>query len=76
LRQRAMALLAVGAVALALIGVGAPWLQRTGVGQLTALMLSSVGYAAAIGLIVWLWPELAGLSRAQIVHGIRSLRRT
>jgi O-antigen/teichoic acid export membrane protein len=76
LRRRVTALLAVGAAALVLIGVGAPWLQRTGMGQLTALILSSVSYAAAIGLMAWLWPELAGLSRAQIVHGIRSLRRT
>jgi O-antigen/teichoic acid export membrane protein len=74
--RRAIALLAVGAVAVALIGVGAPWLQRAGLGQLTALMLSSFGYAGAIGLMVWLWPGLAGLSRAQIEHGMRSLRRT
>ncbi len=76
LGRKALALLAVGAVALLLIGIGAPWVQRAGIGQLTALLLSSVSYAVAIGLMVCLWPQLAGLSRAQIVHGIRSLRRT
>jgi O-antigen/teichoic acid export membrane protein len=73
LGRRIVALLAVGAVALVLIGVGGPWLQRAGMGQLTALMLSSFAYAAAIVLTVWFWPGLAGLSRAQIVQGIRSL---
>jgi O-antigen/teichoic acid export membrane protein len=75
LRRRAIALLAVGAVAVVMIGVGGSWLQRAGAGQVTALMLSSLGYAAAIVLMVWFWPGVAGLSRAQIVHGIRSLRR-
>ncbi|MGB6356492.1 MAG: hypothetical protein WBF21_21160, partial [Steroidobacteraceae bacterium] len=76
LGRRAMALLAVGAAGLGLIGFGAPWLQRAGMGQVTALLLSSAGYAAALGLMIWLWPELAGLNRAQIVHGMKSLRRT
>ena len=76
LGRRAVGLFAIGATAVVLIGAGVPWLQRSGMGPFTALMLSSLGYAAAILLMVWLWPGLAGLSRAQIVHGVRSLRRT
>jgi hypothetical protein len=76
LGRRAVALLAVGTVAFVLIGIGAPWVQRAGMGPLAALSLSSVSYAVALGLMLWLWPELAGLSRTQIVHGIRSFRRT
>jgi O-antigen/teichoic acid export membrane protein len=75
LGRRALAVLAVGAAAAVLIGAGGRWLQRAGVEQLKALMVCSVGYAAVIVLMIWLWPGLAGLSRAQIVRGIGSLRR-
>jgi O-antigen/teichoic acid export membrane protein len=73
--RRAIVLLAVGGAAAVVIGAGGPWLQRAGVEQLKALLACTVGYAAVIVMMVWLWPGLAGLSRAQIVRGIRSLRR-
>jgi O-antigen/teichoic acid export membrane protein len=76
LRRRALALLAVGAAAAVLIGYGSPWLQRAGLAPLTALLVCSVLYGAAIVLMVWFWPGLAGLSRAQILQGMRKLRRT
>ncbi len=75
LGRRALGLFAIGTTAVVLIGAGMPSLQRAGIGQLTALMLSSFGYGIAILLLVWFWPGLAGLCRAQIVHGVRSLRR-
>jgi O-antigen/teichoic acid export membrane protein len=75
LGRRALAVLAVSADAALLIGAGRPWLQRAGMAQLNALVVCSVGYAAAIVLMVWLWPGLAGLSRAQVSRGIRLLRR-
>jgi O-antigen/teichoic acid export membrane protein len=75
LGRRAVVLLAVGGAAAVLIGAGGPWLQRAGMEQLKALLVCTVGYAAVIVMMVWLWPGLAGLSRAQIVRGIRSLRR-
>jgi O-antigen/teichoic acid export membrane protein len=75
LGRRALALLAVGAAAAILIGAGDPWLRRAGMEQIEALIVCSVGYAAVIALMIWLWPGLAGLSRAQIVRGIRSLHR-
>jgi O-antigen/teichoic acid export membrane protein len=75
LGRRAIVLLAVGGAAAVLIGAGGPWLQRAGMEQLKALLVCTVGYAAVIVMMLWLWPGLAGLSRAQIVRGIRSLRR-
>jgi hypothetical protein len=75
LGRRALAVLAVGADAAVLMGAGRLWLQRAGVQQLEALLVCSVGYAAVIVLMVWLWPGLAGLSRAQILRGIGTLRR-
>jgi hypothetical protein len=73
MRRKGLAVLAVGTAAAATIGAGAPWLQREGMERLNALIACSVVYAAAIALMVWIWPGLAGLSRAQIVRGIRSL---
>ena len=75
LGHRALAVLAVGAAAGVTIGAGSPWLQRAGMGQLEALVVCSIGYAAVIVLMVWLWPGVAGLSRAQILRGIGLLRR-
>jgi hypothetical protein len=75
LGRRAVVLLAVGGAAAVLIGAGGPWLQRAGMEQLKALLACTVGYAAVIVMMVWLWPGLAGLSRAQIVRGIRLFRR-
>jgi O-antigen/teichoic acid export membrane protein len=73
LRRKACASLAVGGSAAILIGAVGPWLQRAGMGQLEALILCTVGYGAVIVMLIWFWPGLAGLSRAQIVRGIRSL---
>src|SRR5262249_5890338 len=75
LRRKASAALAVGGAAGILIGALGPWLQRAGMEQLKALMVCTVGYGAVIAMMIWLWPGLAGVSRAQIARGIRSLRR-
>ena len=75
LMRRILAMFAVGAAAALLIGACGRWLQRAGIDRFTVLMVCSAGYAAVIVLMVWLWPGLAGLSRAQIVRALRSLHR-
>jgi O-antigen/teichoic acid export membrane protein len=75
LGRRIIALVAVGAIALAVLGFGGPALRTLGSGSLTALALSSVVYGLIVAAIVWLRPELAGLSKAQLERGLGWLRR-
>jgi len=74
LGRRMVALLTVGAIAAVLLGAGGPLLRGNGVGSLTALALSSGAYAVAIAAVIWWCPGLAGLTRAQLLQGISSMR--
>jgi O-antigen/teichoic acid export membrane protein len=71
LGRRAVAIGIVGVLAFALLRWGGASLQSARLHDVTALAVSSVAYAVAIGAIVWCWPDLAGLSRAQILRGVR-----
>lgn len=55
---------AVGVLAILLFGSGGVWLQRT---------LASGAYAAAVAMMVLLWPGAAGISREQLVRRVRLL---
>jgi O-antigen/teichoic acid export membrane protein len=69
LARRATALAIVGTLAVVVLGIGVHGLKRIGIGGMTALALASSAYALAIGMLVWVRPGLAGLTRAQIRHG-------
>jgi O-antigen/teichoic acid export membrane protein len=75
LGRRIVALLIVAAIALLFLGLGGPILRQLGAGNVTALALSSLAYGLSVAATVWLCPALAGLTRAQLVRGIGSLRR-
>ena len=64
LGRRISAIVTVGVIAGALLGVGGPLLRRSGIGTITALGLSSCAYALMIAASIWLYPGLAGLTRA------------
>jgi len=74
LGRRILAIVTVGVIAGALLGVGGPLLRRSGIGSITALGLSSCAYALIIAASIWLYPGLAGLTRAQLIRGLGSLR--
>jgi O-antigen/teichoic acid export membrane protein len=74
LGRRMVALTTVGAIAAVLLGAGGPLLRSRGVGGVTALTLSSGAYAVAIAAGIWWCPGLAGLTRAQLLQGMSSLR--
>jgi O-antigen/teichoic acid export membrane protein len=71
--RRLVVAAAVGALAVVLLGSGGSWLQRMGMGGIAALALSSCAYAAAVAVLVLLWPGLMGISREQLVRGLRLL---
>jgi len=73
LTRRLLAAAVVGALAIVLLGSGGWWLQRRGLGGITALALSSCAYAAAVAVLVLLWPAMAGMSRAELLRGLRTL---
>jgi O-antigen/teichoic acid export membrane protein len=75
LGRRIVALVTVGAIAGLLLGGGGPLLRRSGIGSVTALGLSSCAYALMIAASIWLYPGLAGLTRAQLVRGVALLRK-
>ncbi len=64
----------VGGAAVVALGLGAPWLRRMGVPDLAALCAASAVYVAVTGLATLAWPAIAGLTHAQIAHGLRSWR--
>lgn len=64
---------AVAAFAVLLLGLGGVWLVQMGLGEMAALLLTSVVYAAAIAGLVLLWPSVAGISREQILPIMRAL---
>lgn len=75
LARKVIAMVAVSALAFASLDVGCTWLQRAGVGSIPALAACSCIYAAALGLAMWFWPALAGLTREQILQSWVALRR-
>jgi O-antigen/teichoic acid export membrane protein len=75
LGRRIVALVTVGAIALVFLGVGGRALRGIGAGSITTLALSSCAYALIVAATVWLRPALAGLTRAQVLRGMGSLRR-
>jgi O-antigen/teichoic acid export membrane protein len=76
LGRRMIALMAVGAIAAVLLGAGGPLLRSSGLGGVTALVLSSGAYAVAVATVIWIRPGLVGLTRAQLLRGMASLRRS
>ena len=74
LGRRMVALTTVGAIAAVLLGAGGPLLRSSGFGGVTALALSSGAYAVAIAAGIWWCPGVAGLTRAQLLQGMSSLR--
>jgi O-antigen/teichoic acid export membrane protein len=75
LARKATATIAVGATALILIYEGGSWLRRVGMSDATALCAASCAYAAAVGLLLFLWPDLAGITREQLLRGMTWLAR-
>jgi O-antigen/teichoic acid export membrane protein len=61
----------VGVLAIVLIGSGGPWLQERGLGALVALVVSAGGYGVAVALLTLARPQVAGLSRAELLRGLR-----
>ena len=74
LARRVVALTTVGATAAALLGAGGLLLRNSGFGGVTALALSSGAYAVTIAVGIWWCPGVAGLTRAQLLQGMSSLR--
>jgi O-antigen/teichoic acid export membrane protein len=70
---RVAALGTVAATALIILNWGDSWLLRAGLPSVAALALSSCVYGTAVVWIVWLRPQLLGLSREQILRGVRLL---
>ncbi len=64
---------AVGVLAILLLGSFSVWLQQMGMGPVAALTLTSGAYAAAVVILVLLWPGAAGISREQLVRRVRLL---
>lgn len=75
LRSRLLALGIIGATAFITLDLGSGWLVRVGLSSISALGLTSSVYAAAVALLCWQQPQLMGLSRAQLVRGLRQLGR-
>jgi O-antigen/teichoic acid export membrane protein len=75
LGRKIVAMGVIAAIALLVLNRGESWLLRAGLPSIGALALSSCVYGSAVILLAWLWPELAGLSREQIVRGVRLLSR-
>jgi O-antigen/teichoic acid export membrane protein len=75
LLRRALVALAVGLLALLLLRWGGMWLLRLGLVPISALMLSSLSYVAAVSALVLLWPSVAGVSRAQLVRLVHRTSR-
>jgi O-antigen/teichoic acid export membrane protein len=65
----------VGVLAILLLKSGGALLQRQGMHAAAALVLASAAYAAAIALMVLLWPTVAGVSREQLMHAARPFGR-
>jgi O-antigen/teichoic acid export membrane protein len=66
----------VGVLAILLFKGGGTWLQRMGVGAAAALALLALTYAAAVALMVLLWPGVAGITRSQLSRVMRPLAWT
>jgi hypothetical protein len=71
LTRKLVVALTIGATSVVLVGGGVRWLPRLGVSDVTALSVSSCIYAAAVMLLVMLWPGVAGISREQLMQGLR-----
>ncbi|MBV9724830.1 MAG: hypothetical protein JO299_06610 [Gammaproteobacteria bacterium] len=63
----------VAVLALVLLHSGSAWLVRMGLGDVTALILTSGAYAAAVLMLIALWPSVAGISRGQLLALMRAL---
>lgn len=73
--QRIGAIAAIGLTAFIVVDRGGAWLRSMGFENVATLVISSVAYAAAVLTIVWLRPNLAGLTSEQIMRGLRMLSR-
>jgi O-antigen/teichoic acid export membrane protein len=73
LRARIAALLAIGMTAIALVHWGTEWLESIGLDAWIALAGSTCVYGAAILLIAWRWPALAGVTPEQVLRQLRAL---
>jgi O-antigen/teichoic acid export membrane protein len=69
--RKAAAAVAVGTLAVVLLDYGGAFLQRAGMGGIGALCVASVAYGTAVGVLILLWPGMAGLTRAQVLRGLR-----
>jgi O-antigen/teichoic acid export membrane protein len=70
-RARIVVSLGIGAVAVSVIGGGGSALEAAGVSGVTALIATSVGYAAIIGAVLWFRPTLAGVTHEQLRRALR-----
>jgi O-antigen/teichoic acid export membrane protein len=69
--QKAIAAIAIGTAAVVLIYAGGPWLRRMGMSDAAALCTASCIYATTVALMLLLWPRLGGVTREQLLRGMR-----
>jgi hypothetical protein len=70
-RGRIAVSLVIGGVALAVVGGGGRVLDAAGVGELPALIATSLAYAVLVGAALWSRPTLAGVTREQLTRALR-----
>jgi O-antigen/teichoic acid export membrane protein len=75
LKRRAIAFVIVIGVAWLMAGTLGPALASVGLPSVAALAISSAAYFAAMAILVWFSPTLAGLTREQISEGLHWLVR-
>jgi hypothetical protein len=75
LAWRALGFVVIGGLAFLLLHAGGQGLSRTGLPAAAALAISSAAYFAAMAALVWLWPSLAGITRAQLHEALGWLCR-
>jgi hypothetical protein len=69
--RRLNGMLLVGSVALVTLRFGGSWLENAGAGGVPTLLLTSCVYGVAVAALVWWLPQLAGLTREQILRVLR-----
>ena len=71
LARKATATIAIGTTAVVLIYIGGSWLRHLGVSDTISLCAASCSYAIAVALLLLIWPDLAGITREQLLRGVR-----
>jgi O-antigen/teichoic acid export membrane protein len=69
--RRMLTLVAVGTIAWLVLGIGIPTMVGCGVPLPLALLFGSLAYAVALAAILWIEPEVAGLTREELFRGWR-----